>query len=180
MFKFKKSRSLLIFKTVVLGAFGLSRVVSAAPLAMDDHISQVQTWRSVKDGMAPITQGNVPLSAHIEDMIAAANLRQNLTETIELSYSAASAIEIAALDAHWMDVLTAIGEPAAIATYMSIRASIVDMPTGESVESMVWLTAAGGNGCDGNCNNGGGNGSEGCDASDQDNSNNDGDKGNKP
>lgn len=173
----KKTRAIFIFKTFVLGAFGLSRVASALPISTNDHVAQVQTWQAVKDEMAPHSQGKVPLSQHIVDVIATTDLQTDLVDTIELTYAMVSVDEIESLDALWMDVIAAAGEASAIATYMSVRATLIDPIVGESVESMVWLTAQGGNGCDDNCNNGGGNGGEECDATDNPNSNDDGDRG---
>ena len=171
----KKSRPLLIFKTFVLGAFGLSRVASAMPIAMNDHVAQVQTWQAVKDDLAPHSQSKVPLSQHVADVVTTADLSVNIIETIQLTYSMVSVDEIESLDALWMDVIAATGSAPMVATYMSVRATLIDPVIGESVESMVWLTAQGGAGCD-RCNNGGGNDSEGCDATDNPNSNDDGDR----
>ncbi|CUJ18033.1 hypothetical protein [Cognatishimia activa] len=174
----KNSRPFLIFKTAVIGIFGLSRVASAMPIAMNDHVTQVETWRAVKDDMTPHAQGAVPLGEHVKDVIANADLRNDLIDTVELTYSMVSADEIGALDNFWMEVVTSLADASAISTYLSVRASMVDPIFTEGVDSLVWQVQAGGTNCDGDrCNNGGGNGEEGCDASDQENSNDDGDRG---
>ena len=155
-----------VIKTAFVGSLLVSRAFAHVVPSTPDHIGLVDDWRSLGDNINGRQAELVPLSDHIVDMIAAANLETDLAALVMSSYTMAQGAEIASLDAHWASILTEVGNAGLVAEFLDLRSNIGGLGSQFSgADDMVWLAnhegTNHGNGCDSNPNNGGGNGCEG-------------------
>ena len=158
----KKIRSgvWLAIKSVVVGSVVVSRVFAApAPMA-PSHDGLINDWRVLGNQMSG-NQSSLPLlSNHLIDMIAAADLDNNLSDVVAASYEMVDQSQISALDAHWASVLTSAENPSLVAEFLNLRSAIdLSGAGGHQADDLVWLAQGrgGGRGCD----NGFGNGDDG-------------------
>lgn len=166
MAKNRKLRPWVVFKTVVLSSAIVSRAVAAVIPSTPDHSGLVDDWRAVGNDLHGRQSDPAELNESVIDMIAAADLQRDLTAVVMATYAVIDVSQVAALDNHWTNVLTARGDGALVSQFLSLRSGISDFGSqGASVDGLIWKAHhqaghTGGN-CDG-CNNGGGNDDEGC------------------
>ena len=155
-----RSNLWLVLKSVVAGSVVVSRTFAApAPMA-PNHVGMVDGWRALGEQMRQDPSALPLLDRALVDMIAAANLDQDLTEIVLASYEMVDPSHVHALDAHWASVLTATGSAALVAEFLNIRASLGHAAAGQSdSDAVIWLASNHNhNGsCDSGCNNGWGN-----------------------
>ncbi len=168
MTKNRKLRSnvWLVVKSVVAGSIVVSRVFGAPAPVTPTHVGLVDDWRVVGQQMGKKPTDLPPLDRSLVDMIASADLENDLSEIVLATYSMVDADHIRSLDAHWAAVLTAAANAPLVVEFLNLRSGIntAGVSYGDT-DGLVWLAnhnANHGGGCDGNCNNGGGNGNEGC------------------
>lgn len=158
-----RSNVWLVVKSVVVGSTIVTRVFGAPAPVAPSHIGLVDDWRVLGQQMGQSTSNLPPLSDHLVDMIAAADLENNLSDVVMASYGMVDPNQVRSLDAHWAAVLTAMGNAPLVAEFLNLRSGITtaDASTGDA-DALVWLAVTNNTtgGCDG-CNSGGGNGSEG-------------------
>lgn len=96
-------------------------------------------------------QSDLPLlNAYLVDMIAAADLDENLSDVVMASYEMVDPSQVSALDAHWASVLTAMSNPDLVAEFLNLRSSIqVAGADTQQADNLVWLVSNPGHGgCD--------------------------------
>ena len=163
MSKSTKTRSFLwlTLKSLVAGSVVFSRTFATPAPVAPDHVEMVDAWRSVGQQMGANPTTLPPLDGSLIDMIAAADLTENLADVVLATYDMIEASMVRSLDAHWASVLTSAGNAGMVAEFLNIRSG---MDTGAKpkteVDSVLWLESRmSKQGCD-SCNSGGGNGSE--------------------
>ncbi|SFS22243.1 hypothetical protein [Yoonia litorea] len=151
----------LVVKSVVVGSAVFSRTFAAPTPATPDHIGLVDNWRSLGQQMGATPSALPPLDESLKDMIALADLENNLTDVVMASYEMVLRDQRRALDAHWAEILTETGSAELVAEFLNLRSGInFDSAEAAEADALVWLASRrGGAGCDG-CNSGNGNGSE--------------------
>lgn len=156
-----RSNVWLAVKSLVVGSVVVSRVFAAPAPVAPNHDGLVSDWRSLGDQMSGQQPSLPPLSDHLIDMIATADLRNNLAEVVAASYEIVSQSQLRALDAHWASVLTATSDATLVAEYLNVRSSI-DLSNFAETKSddLLWLAKGNGN-RGGNCDNGFGNADDG-------------------
>jgi len=166
MTKNRKFRSnvWLVIKSVVAGSVVVTRVFGAPAPVTPTHVGLVDDWRVLGQQMGEKPSDLPPLNESLIDMIASADLEDDLSEIVMTSYGMVDVDQVRSLDAHWAAVLTAAGNAPLVVEFLNLRSGIntADMSSSEA-DNLVWLAAKKtGGGCDSGCNNGGGNGNEGC------------------
>jgi hypothetical protein len=167
MTKKRKFRSnvWLVVKSVVAGSVVVSRVFGAPAPITPTHVGLVDDWRIVGRQMGEKPSDLPPLSDHLIDMIASADLKNNLSEIVLASYSMVDADLLTSLDAHWSAVLTSTGNAPLVVEFLNIRSDInIGGVSNTETDTLVWLAKKPlEDGCDGGPsgeNNGHGNGDQ--------------------
>ena len=167
MTKNRKFRSnvWLVIKSVVAGSVVVTRVFGAPAPVTPTHVGLVDDWRVLGQQMGEKPSDLPPLNESLIDMIASADLEDDLSEIVMATYTMVDPNQFRSLDAHWAAVLTASGNAPLVADFLNLRATIsTPNIVANEVDDLVWLAKKkGGNCCDGSpCseNNGFGNGDQ--------------------
>jgi hypothetical protein len=165
MTKNRKFRSnvWLVIKSVVAGSIVVTRVFGAPVPVTPTHVGLVDDWRVLGQQMGEKPSDLPPLNESLIDMIASADLENNLSDIVMASYGMVDVGQVRSLDAHWATVLTSSGNAPLVVEFLNLRSGIstAGVSTGEA-DSLVWLASGTSGDTYTGCNNGGGNGNEGC------------------
>ena len=126
MTKNRKFRSnvWLVIKSVVAGSVVVTRVFGAPAPVTPTHVGLVDDWRVLGQQMGEKPSDLPPLNESLIDMIASADLEDDLSEIVMATYTMVDPNQFRSLDAHWAAVLTASGNAPLVADFLNLRATI--------------------------------------------------------
>ncbi|SCZ71840.1 hypothetical protein [Epibacterium ulvae] len=145
-----------VIKGMIIGAIAVTRASAAVappgPDALDEVNANWDQLRTELDQGALGGAETTPLPPELEDILALADLDQNIEFAVRTSYALVDDARVAALDARWLDTIISRGNSRQMAQYFAVRTSLTIAPpeTGSPLNWWLWNAwGKGGGDCDG-------------------------------